>query len=328
MTRADEVVSEREAGDGQKAFDVIAVGGVCVDWVMRVGHLPVHGQNVIGQFVGHLPGGVAANFACAAARLGLNVSSLATVGEDQYGQLIVDDFRSHGVATDHVFVRQGAETPFTVILIEPSGERSIVVVRMFDEQYEDDQLREAIGQARALYTMPNDARLFTRMAQMARADDVLTMIDVEATIGADRESLEGILRWVDIVSFNEEGLAAVGGEAATVEGARRLLAYGPHTVVVTLGERGALAVSADEEAVVDGFRVPVQDTTGAGDTFNAAFLTATVRSAAQRSMSLAQRLTFANGAAAMATTGLGPRGRLPTSAEVQRFIAKYEGDGH
>jgi ribokinase/sulfofructose kinase len=187
---------------------------------------------------------------------------------------------------------------------------------MFKEHYDDDQLEEAIGQVRALYTMPHNEPLFTRMAQIARGQGVQTMIDVEATIGADRETLERILPWVDIASFNEAGLVAVSGEEPTVEGARRLLVYGPHTVVVTLGARGALAVTADESALVPGWNVDVQDTTGAGDTFNAAFLTATLRR-----MPLERRLAFANGAAALSTTGLGPRGRLSTSAEVEAFIS-------
>jgi len=120
---------------------------------------------------------------------------------------------------------------------------------------------------------------------------------------------------VDIASFNEAGLVAISGEEPTIDGARRLLAYGPQTVVVTLGARGSLAVSAEDAALVPGWQVAVQDTTGAGDTFNAAFLTATLRG-----LSLEERLVFANGAAALATTGLGPRGCLPTVADVELFL--------
>ncbi len=307
---------------GHRPFDVLAVGGIDIDLVMRVDHLPGRGGKVLGQFVGRLPGGTVANFACVASRLGLEVASLSTVGADEAGQMVIADFRNYGVATDLVVVRQDVETHFTVIFIEPSGERSIVVVPMFKEQYDDDQLQKAIHQVRALYTMPSDEQLFTRMAGIARANGVQTMIDVEATIGADRETLERILQWVDIASFNEAGLIAVSGEEPTVEGARRLLAYGPHTVVVTLGARGALAVTADDAALVPGWQVSVQDTTGAGDTFNAAFLTATLRG-----LPLAQRLAFANGAAALSTTGLGPRGRLSTTAEVETFIGSGKPTG-
>jgi len=299
----------------ERRFDIIASGGIDVDIVMRVDRLPGHGEKVVGEFIGRLPGGTVANFACAAARLGMRVASLSTVGDDEAGELIISDFERYEVATDYVVVRPETDSHFTVILIEPSGERSIVVVPRFSEQYDTEFLKEVIPQARSFYTMPNHTELFVQMAEIARSNDVQVMIDVESTVGADRETLEHILQWVDIASFNEAGLVASSGEKPTVEGARRLLNYGPHTVVVTLGKQGALAVTAEESAMVSGWEVQVQDTTGAGDTFNAAFLTTTLRQ-----LPLEERLAFANGAAAMATTGLGPRGCLPTRKEVEDFI--------
>ncbi len=304
-----------------RPYDVLAVGGVDVDLVMRVDRLPAHGEKVMGQLVGRLPGGTVANFACAAARLGLQVASLSTVGGDEAGELVLQDFRKYGVATKFVIVREEVETHFTVILIEPSGERSIVVVPMFREAYDNEYLQRAISQARAVYSMPNDPALFERMATLARLEGALVMIDVEATIGADRATLERMLQHVDIASFNEGGLVAITGEVPTVEGARRLLAFGPHTVVVTLGSRGALAVTGDEAAQVRGLTVPVRDTTGAGDTFNAAFLTATLRGD-----SLPRRLRFANATAALAVTGVGPRGRLPSTDEVEQFLGEVVAD--
>jgi len=301
---------------GQRAIDVLAVGGVDVDLVMRVDRLPGHGEKVMGDFVGRLPGGTVANFACAAAALGMRVASLSTIGGDEFGRRVLAGFAEWGVSTEHVLVNPAAETHFTVILIEPSGERSIVVVPMLKEEYDDDYLRRVIPQACALYTMPNDPELFQRMGHVARSSDVLTMIDVERTVQADSDTLHRILQWVDIASFNEGGLRAILGEQPTVEGARRLLDYGPETVVVTFGGEGALAVTRDEAAQVSGWKVDVVDTTGAGDTFNSAFLAATLRD-----LPLAQRLAFANAAAALAVTGLGPRGRLPSSAEVTALLA-------
>lgn len=304
-----------ETAPGARRFDLIAAGGVDVDLVLDVERLPGHGEKVMGRFVGRLPGGTVANFACAAARLGLRVASLSTVGADEAGRQVIDDFENYGVATGFVLVRPDVETHFTVILIEPSGERSIVVVPMFEEVYDDDFLARAIPQARAFYTMPNKGELSMRMLKVARAHGVLTMVDVESTVGLDRQSLQALLPWVDIASFNEAGLQSIAGEPPTVEGARRMLQYGPQAVVVTLGPRGALAVTAQEAIELPGFQVEVRDTTGAGDTFNAAFLTATLRGDP-----LQRRLTYANAAAALAVTGLGPRGRLPQPEEVEALL--------
>ena len=307
------------AHTANRPYDIIALDGVDMDLVMKVPRLPGHGEKEVAEFVGRLPGGPCANFACAVARLGMRVASLATVGEDVSGQEIVADFAAYGVATEFILTKPGGVSPFTVILIEPSGERSIIVVPSFASEYDDAYLQQVLAQTRAVHTMPRPGARFNRMAQIARANDVKVMIDVESSVGANRPVLEEMLGHVDIASFNERGLVASSGEAATIEGARKLLAYGPEMVLVTLGPRGSIAVTADEAHQVGGWQVDVQDTTGAGDTFNAAFLSRLLSGD-----SLAECLTFANAAAAIAVTGLGPRGNLPTITDVNQFLAERQ----
>jgi sulfofructose kinase len=309
--------SNNEDARPVRPFDILAIGGIDLDLVMEVERLPNHGEKILCELVGRLPGGSVANLACAAARLGMRVASLSTVGQDEAGQMIIDDFENYGVDTGYVLVRPDIDTPFTVILIEPSGERSIIVVPTFWEDYDANFLQTALSQTKAMHSIPNDPALFKKIAKIARTEGVLVMIDVDTTIVADRKMLERILHWVDVASFNERALVSISGEEASVAGARQLLQYGPHTVVVTLGERGALAVTSKESAEVTAWKVPIKDTTGAGDTFNAAFLTATLRG-----YSLERCLAFANGAAALAVTGLGARGRLPTSSEVEDFMMR------
>lgn len=301
----------------ERPFDIIAIDAIDLDIVMKVESLPGYGEKAVGNLVGRLPGGPCGNFACAAARLGMHVASLSTVGDDKEGQILLDDFADFGVSTEFVHVHRGGATSFTVIFIEPDGERSIIAVPTFTPTYTDDELHRAFRQTRAIHTFPTDSERFIRFAKIAHAHQTKVMIDVEATANAARKDLEEMLQWVDIASFNEQGFVRISGEEATVEGARKMLAYGPEMVVVTLAEKGALAVTAVSEAQIPGHQVDVQDTTGAGDTFNAAFLTATLRGD-----SLEQSLTFANGAAALSVTGLGPRGKLPTVIQVEAFLEK------
>ncbi|MCP4421610.1 MAG: carbohydrate kinase family protein [Chloroflexi bacterium] len=301
----------------KRPFDIITIDGIDLDIVMKVDRLPGYGEKVMGDLVGRLPGGPCANFACAAARLGMKVASFSTVGDDVEGQIIYDDFANYGVSTEFMQVQAGESTPFTVILIEPDGERSIIVIPTFKPSYHDDQFQHAFSQTRAIHTFPNDPEQFIRLAKIAHANQTRVMIDVEATISASRQDLEAMLRWVDIASFNEQGFVCISGEPVTVEGARKLLAYGPEVVVVTLAGKGALAVTAVSAAQISGHSVVVQDTTGAGDTFNAAFLSSTLQG-----NSLEQCLDFANAAAALSVTGLGPRGGLPTAAQVEAFLER------
>ncbi|HJZ45838.1 MAG TPA: carbohydrate kinase family protein, partial [Roseiflexaceae bacterium] len=138
------------------------------------------------------------------------------------------------------------------------------------------------------------------------------------TVGINPSSLRQMLAAADIASFNRDGFIAATGEQPTADSVRRLLGYGPHTIVVTLGAQGALAATAERVAQRPGYRVEVVDTTGAGDTFNAAFLSATLARIA-----LEERLRLANATAALSVTGMGPRGRLPTRQEVEVFLKTY-----
>ena len=301
----------------KRPIDIMAIDGIDLDIVMKVERLPGYGEKIMGDLVGRLPGGPCANYACAAARLGMRTASFSTVGKDEGGQLIIDDFNSFGVSTDFVRVKPGGDTPFTVILIEPDGERSIIVIPTFDPIYSDDDYHQAFSQTQAIHTFPSDSTEFIRLAKIARQYQTKVMIDIESTSHLARQELDAMLEWVDIASFNENGFMRVAGKRATLDEARNLLAFGPKTVVVTLASKGALAVTADAEAQISGHIVEVKDTTGAGDTFNAAFLSSMLQG-----HELAHCLTFANGAAALAVTGLGPRGGLPTVAEVEAFLEK------
>jgi sulfofructose kinase len=303
-----------------RVYDVLTIGGIDLDLVLTVPELPGPDLKVMSELIGNMPGGPAANFACAASRLGLRVSALAEVGDDQAGQIIIDDFASYGVDTSLIRIRPGGRTCFTIILIPPSGEKAIVIVPTFQPEYPVEYLQETLRQTRLIYLMPQNHDQFFAMARLAHECGAEVMIDVEPTIGANRAMMRQILAEVDIASFNQFGFSATTGEAPSPDAARRLLETGPHTVVVTLGSRGALAVTRDEAVVQAGFAVQAVDTTGAGDTFNAAFVSATVWG-----LPLADRLRFANGAGALAVTGMGPRGRLPTADEVRSFVGQVDG---
>jgi sulfofructose kinase len=302
-----------------RPFDVIATGGADVDLVLTVEAIPSEGGTVMGELVGRLPGGTVANFACAAARIGMRSASLASVGDDSAGRALIQDFERFGVDTSLVSVLAEVETNFTVVLVTPSGERSIVVVPMFKAAYDPEITRRAYARGRAAYMMAGQREEFFQLAQLARSEGALVMVDMDPTIGVAPAGVGDVLSRVDVACFNHHAFTAVTREQPSVVAARRLLDYGPEVVVVTSGSDGALAVTAHEAAYVPGWKVEVRDTTGAGDTFNAAFLAGTLRREP-----LEHRLRFANAAAAIAVTGLGPRGHLPTRTEVESLLEREE----
>ena len=97
--------------------------------------------------------------------------------------------------------------------------------------------------------------------------------------------------------------------------ARRLRAYGPRYVAVTLGRDGAVLAGPDAVVVHPGFRVHAVDTTGAGDCFSAALILGLCRE-----WPLNATVSYANAAAALSTTAVGPRGFLPSDRAVRQLL--------
>ncbi len=298
-----------------RTLDVLVAGGAAVDLVLTLDRIPGYDEKVLANLVGHLPGGPGTNFACAAGRLKLRVASLSSVGDDEEGRLVVEDLARFGVDTSLVEAVEGARTNFTVVMADPTGEKAIVVVPMLPDAYRVEPATRVLRTARLLYLMPSDQDEFLSLARLAHGCGAEVMVDVESTVVGDRASLERVLREVDIASFNQGGFLAATGEEPTPASARKLLDLGPHTVVVTRGALGSLAVTHNEFAECPGHAVHTVDTTGAGDTFNAAFVWGMLRE-----MPLHDRLRFANAAAAISVTVIGPRGRLPSTEEVEEFL--------
>ncbi|GIS67738.1 MAG: hypothetical protein CM1200mP6_08060 [Anaerolineaceae bacterium] len=78
----------KAASESLSSVDVVSVGGLCIDIVLRVDRFPGHDEKVASELVGNLPGGPQPNFACAASTLGLSVRSLSHIGTDEYGEIV------------------------------------------------------------------------------------------------------------------------------------------------------------------------------------------------------------------------------------------------
>ena len=299
-----------------QSVNVLSVGGLTIDIVLRVDRLPGHDEKVLSSLIGRLPGGPQPNFACAASKLGVSVRSLGHIGSDEGGEAVKADLVRYNVDTEHVETIPG-ETLTTIILLDSTGEKAIIVVPNAKSNYSPILVKQALRDVNYMYIWPEPRDVFIELSRKAQANNVQVMIDVEDTACEGPDFLEAVLPLTDIASFNYGGFrAATGADSITSDKLRELLKYGPHTVVVTHGHNGAYAVTSSEDAHHNGYNVPVIDSTGAGDTFNAAFLAGTTLE-----YSLSERLAFACAAGAISVTGLGPRGHLPSFEETRQFMS-------
>ncbi|MFF7592565.1 PfkB family carbohydrate kinase [Kitasatospora purpeofusca] len=307
---------------------VVAIGSVNIDRILRCPVLPAPGETVLAAGSAQGFGGKGANQAVAAAAMGAATCLVARVGADAEGRAALADLREAGVATDAVRTDADAPTGLAVVLVDPAGENSIVVVPGANARLTGAEVAQALAEL-----------------ALTSADTVLTSGEVpEECIRATASALPAGPRWIHnaapagilpdwsgpglrrplLVANAVEAAQLTGRSAddagttgtadrtgdATAATAAALAGLGDGAVV-TLGAAGALVAAGGAVHRVPAPEVTVVDTTGAGDVFCGALAARLSQGA-----SLPEAAATAVAAGAFAVTALGARGALPRPADL------------
>jgi ribokinase len=299
---------------------VTIVGSLNMDLIARVPRIPEPGETIIGGDFHTAPGGKGANQAVAAARLGAQVSMVGRVGCDAFAESLLNNLTAAGV--DHSYVIQDPEaaTGVALIAVEDAGQNSIVVVsgaNMRLSPADVDGAEATIASADALLLqLESPLETVIRAAEVARAHGVIVILNP-----APARSLPvALMSLVDVLIPNESETALltglpIGDQAQAEAAAATLRGMGVGTVILTLGERGALLAQARAIELVPAFEVTPVDTTGAGDAFVGGFAVALAEG-----RSLAEAVRRGNAAGAVTTTRLGAQLSMPTREAVERLL--------
>lgn len=298
-------------------IDVLCIGDLDVDLFISLPSLPGFDQKVSGRSHGQKPGGMAANCAVAVARLGLRSRLIAAMGSDEAGAFAVAEIAREGVDVGYLAKRAGTDTFMCVVLLSPSGEKSLI--RLETEAYlprPQDLDPQAFEGVRHMHITFGDPALSLAALAMARARGISASLDLEPPdIARNPDLLPQILPMIDTLFLNQEAYDA----AAHVLGAPispALLRPGAE-IIVTRGKDGCRRIAAEGAIAMPGFPVIPVDTTGAGDCFAAAYLVAASMGKAPR-----DRLEFANAAAALAIRECGAQTAMPRRESVESLINK------
>jgi sugar/nucleoside kinase (ribokinase family) len=267
-------------------------------------------------------GGSASITACAAARLGLECSLLAAVGDDALGRIQTDAIRAAGVDVRALVVDPDHATGVTVVLTEP-GDRAILTApgaigRLSAPDVDAALLAAADHVHVSSWFLLGALRPdLPSLLGAARAAGTTVSLDTNYDPSGtwDDGDLRRALDAVDVLLPNLAEARALSGEAEPLAAARALARMVP-TAVVKLGAQGAVAVSGERAVAAGPPRVEVADTTGAGDNFNAGFLAGTL---AGRGLDESLRLAVACGA--LSTRGLGGTAAQPDLEQATEFAA-------
>ena len=256
---------------------IAVIGSSNVDLVTYVNRAPVRGETVEAPSfeMGH--GGKGANQAVAAAKLGASVVMVSKVGDDLFGEMTIRNLAGFGVDVRRVGRVKGRSSGVATIMVEPSGENSILIVKGANADLSPADVECAAEDLKScdLILLQLEAPLETVYAAIAfgRRHGVKTLLNpAPATPELDPEKI----RDASFLVPNETELAIltgmpVGAEDEIAAAARALTARGVGTVIVTMGSRGALLATPTQIRRIAPIPVTPVDTTGAGDAFVGAF---------------------------------------------------------
>ena len=282
------------------------------------------------------PGGAPANVAVAAARLGSESSFVGSVGDDLFGDFILRALESEGVDTTGVS-RQSppTRTSLAFVEIDEEGDRAFTFYRSSPAADEllspEDVTRDLVSGASfvnfgSIPLIREPSRSAThRIAELARELNVPVTFDVNfrehlwESSEAAREAVDPLFDLSTIVKLGDDELSPLLGTGDIGEAAGMLLDRGVSLVLVSMGPEGAFYATRDFSGEVPTFEVEVVDATGAGDAFLAATL---VHLSGQPFDEERVREATLRGCAAgaIACTGYGAMGALPTKVRLQEFM--------
>ncbi len=293
---------------------LIVFGSINADLLLEVDRLPRPGETVSAQSCRWLPGGKGANQATAAAKAGARVRLFGAVGRDPYGPSLRRGLEEAGVDTRGVREVDGP-SGVAVVAVERGGENLILVASGANAAARADQLNDRDLAPGAVLLCQNELPAAETFALLIRAHrrGLTAVLNLAPATVPPAEVLEA----VDVLVVNEGELGLLAGSHEVEEGARSLARRFALTAVVTLGARGAFAVT--EERLVRVAALPVQavDTTGAGDAF-----VGVLAAALAEGRPLEDGLRRASVAAGLTCTRLGAQEAQPRRAEIEARIAE------
>lgn len=219
-------------------------------------------------------GGGATNASVTFARQGLEAIFMGTIGHDPAGSAVLQDLDKEGVDTKHISYSDSLNTGYSVLLLAPSGERTILTYRGASTHYDirNFDLEEADADWLYVSSLAGNLDILDKLFAQAKKNDMKVFFNPGKGELAHPQKLKGLLEDVDVLAVNREEAAKIVEGTESEELVRHLLNY-VSVAIVSDGPRGVVA--SDGKVIVTAGMyedVKVVDRTGAGDAFGSGFL--------------------------------------------------------
>lgn len=299
-------------------LDIIGVGESDIDLYIKVDNTPARGEKSRGVELGKFPGGITGNFCSAVAKHGLNCGIVSALGDDEFGKLALSDYEKRGIDTQYINIKKGGKTFYCIVYLDKKGEKYLtaVVTPLISPEINDIDINY-LKMAKIVHLTSMDYALVDYITNALEGFNIKVSLDYEAH--ADRggfKNWEDILKRVSILFINEGGMNNLFPNKTPDKAAEILNGLGIDKIVYTCGSSGGHVYTSGNKYSYKAFKVKkIKDTTGAGDCFNAAFLSGLLKN-----MSIEETMRYAAASSALAIQQIGARSGLPTSKEIETFL--------
>jgi ribokinase len=295
---------------------IVVIGSSNTDMVIKCEHLPAPGETILGGNFFMNAGGKGANQAVAAARLNGDVTFIAKAGNDVFGTQAIELFTKENINTKYIFIDDKNPSGVALIIVDTNGENCIAVAQGANGNLLVDDLKtlthvlekaeiilvqleipiQTIEYAAMIAKQHNKTFILNPAPACKLSDELLSKVSIITPNEKEAEMLTGI---------------SINNIDSAKQAAQILSAKGIKTVIITLGEEGALLYHNNQFNLIAANKVSAVDTTAAGDVFNGALAVAL-----SEKKSIEEAVRFANIAASISVTRLGAQASAPYRNEV------------
>lgn len=299
-----------------KPLRILCIGLPVRDLTFNVSAVPGRGQKFPAEKFAQICGGNALNAAIGINRLGGQASMTGPMGDksETSDLFLFQDLAKEGIETAHLVHMPGLVTPISTVMIDPSGERTIVTFRdpaLWKVKLPDHEM--LLKDCSAILIESRCAGFATDLCQDARKRGIPVVVDIDSTLSQS----EGLLTASSHLIFSDEALQTTAGISDNLKALLKMATLTSSFLAVTRGPKGTLWLDEQgQPQETPAFPVHVVDTLGAGDIFHGAFA---LEFAGGKSVP--EALRFASAAAALKCTRYGGAFACPQRAEVEQLLA-------
>ena len=295
---------------------IISIGDIAIDLLIGIPNFPVLPDDfILTDYIEFEPGG-SANFVIAAKRLGADICPVGVLGNDTWGNQVRKIFEQEEIEMD--YIEQQGTTTQVIVLNSRDKEHAFVgnygqgAEIQFTETHKD-----LLDQAAALFLTGyslNEKRLqklCLDMLEYAQKSNIPVYFDPGPSFLSLPEELQKqVVQSTTTLLLTEEEIPFV-----EIDQVESLLDYGPDLVIVKMGENGCRVIQKDSLFHSSGFNIQVLDTTAAGDSFDAGFMTMRINN-----KPLEESARFANAVGAAKVKKRGGGRNVPNLEEVEQIL--------